>query len=98
MALSMLLCSYGASRVAVDNVDGWTAIACARKNGHDILADLLEATSHWTTPLHYLEVLDSTLTPHRASALLSARADPHARDPTAVAAPSPFELAKAMRA
>ena len=94
--LAKLLCSYGANRDAADE-DGDTAITIARlggDEGRDRVADWLEATRLWTTPLHYLEVV----TPPRAAALLRDGADPHARAAGDAAAPSPFELAKAMQA
>ena len=92
-AIAKLLCSYGANRDAT-NKHGYTPITVARSDDFDDLADWLEATRLWTTPLHYLEVV----TPPRAAALLRDGADPHARAAGHDAAPSPFELAKAMQA
>ena len=89
-ALAKLLCSYGADRDATD-FDGDTTITLARMFGHPHIADWLEATREWTTPLHYLDIL----TPQRAAALLAAGASPHAR--ATATAPSPFTLAKAMQ-
>ena len=75
----------------VFQIFGNTAITLARHCGHHHIADWLEATREWTTPLHYLDIL----TPQRAAALLAAGASPHAR--ATATAPSPFTLAKAMQ-
>ena len=91
--LAKLLCSYGADRDAASRY-GKTPITKARDRGLYHLADWLEATRLWTTPLHYLEVV----TPPRAADLLRDSADPHARAAGDAAAPSPLELAKAMQA
>ena len=91
-AIARLLCAYGAKRDAAD-IDGATALTYARIKGHHPLANWLEATHLWT-PLHHLEQLTS----QRAAALLRDGGDPHARAAGVAAAPSPFELAKAMQA
>jgi hypothetical protein len=96
VALVKLLCSYGARRDAVDR-HGNTAVDAARtfaqrpepadKQPREIAA-WLERTRHWVTPLHHLEVLTAA----RATALLEAGADLHARAPLPGAVSSaPFE-------
>ena len=103
--LVKLLCSYGARRDAADR-HGTTAIDAARAfarrpepadNHHHEIAEWLEATRAWVTPLHHLEVLDVT----RARALVEAGADVHSRARRATppaTAPSPLDLAKGLEA
>ena len=75
-----VLCSYGATRKADASLQ-------ASKAGHTALANWLEASEEWTTPLHYL----NAITPDRAIHLLREGADVHAC--VAPNRPSPYKHA-----
>jgi hypothetical protein len=88
--VARLLCSYGASRSAV-NQHGNNAAWFARVNGHHSLSAFLQRSRLWTTPLHFLE----DLTPQRAASLLQGRVR-HVHARVADGAPSPLDLAKSL--
>lgn len=97
--VARMLCSYGASRTAV-NEHGNNAAWFARENAdsgevngheHRSISAFLLRSRLWTTPLHFLE----ELTPRRAALLLKGGAlRMHAR--AAAGAPSPLDLAKSL--
>ena len=76
-----LLCAYGAG------LRGDASRQAARA-GHTALANWLEASEEYTTPLHHLQAVD----PERAYRLLREGADIHAC--AAPGRPSPYTLAK----
>jgi len=84
-----LLSMSGADRT-VTNHDGATAEDVARAY-HPPMAEFLERSRQWVTPLHHFELLSWQHTLQ----LLQAGADPHAR--VAPDAPSPLDLARAAR-
>ena len=85
-----LLSSHGAERITWK---GRTPEALAALYGYADVAAWLQASRHWTTPLHHLEELDAL----RATSLLRGGANLHARAP-ANSAPTPLERARELRA